>query len=202
VPESCEAAHRDLYQRTTDVHYALQSVTRDLEAIQRLLEGVTTVLRDNLVSLSSHDKASSDVRSILLAGIDDLQDRTAKLETDIATLARIQEESRDAQDEFAETLETLAKNRELLLEFVGLKGTLNPVPLARDIQEMVQGIRSLLEKDPTTGRPLAGWAAWYPKIRGVFVMAIAAAALAAAYHVLAPWLSFGKAHQAQRQGTP
>lgn len=173
-----------------DLRAALTGVERDISALRRLLEALTNALRDGAISFAGHDKAQSDLKGHLMLELEAIRERLSDLDADLQNIRRLQDDARDAHEDFADVGEMIQKNRDLLLELAGLVPSLNPPPLIRNFQEMLELVREVADRDPVTGKPVAGMALWAPMVRKVFLAGVATAALALAYKLLGPLLSW------------
>jgi hypothetical protein len=188
VPEACERAHDEIRRASTDLQKTITGMEKDVSSLRRILEALTNAIRDGAISFAGHDKAQSDLKSHFVGELEAIRDRLTDLDGDLQSLHRLQDEAKDAHEDFAEVGEAIFKNRELLLELLGMAQSLNPPPLARDLKEMLRLLREVTDRDPATGEPLAGWALFWPKVRAAFLTALAVAGLTVAYKVLTPYL--------------
>ena len=175
--ESCERDHHALSEKTL-------GLKKDVEAIQRVLEGMTNVLRDNLITLAGHDRASMDMRAYLMSATKDLQERMEHLDTLVT-------DWRSSQDPepFEELLGRVRRMESELMQMYGLEPGRGPNPLAQHIAEALRLLREQSNKNPETGLPLAGIDFWQKKLEHVLQTAIAIAIVAAGWSLLKPFLA-------------
>lgn len=183
MPEFCERDHSDL-------RVLQEIVRRDLDAIQKLLVVVTDILRDNLVTLSGHDKASADWRIALLSTVDGISQRVRSMEDDLSAVASFNSEVQAFQDSLGSSLALVRENSDLIRRFVGILPDTAPVPLSRHLQEGLRHLRAINKCDPKTGEPLSGWALWYGRVAEVWYLAVAMGALFATWRLISPYLPF------------
>lgn len=184
---NCERDH-------ADVRVAMGVMQRELDSIQKLLEAVTEILRDNLVTLSGHDKASSDWRVALLASVESILTRVRGIEIELLTAAQVHEDVEEFHADQAAAMDLIRDNSDILRRLVGLLPDAAPPPLSRDFHEMLGHVRTLNHHDPRSGDPLSGWAFWYSRFADVFYLTVAAAGLMALYRAISPYLNFAKPH--------
>lgn len=176
----------------TELQVGVGVVRNDLTTIKRMLEAMTEILRDNLVTLSGHDKASSDWRVALLSTVETVSGRIRSVEAELASISRFNEDSEEFQRRLAASMEIVTTERETLLQFLGLSSCPAPSPLARDLREMLEHLRDLNGKDPFTGEPKRGLDSWYERLVRVFELAVAGGILALLYRWLLPHLTFAR----------
>ena len=190
---------RELALMSETVLVNLKGMEKDLGSIKELMTAVTAVLRDNLITLSGHDNASREMRQYLLTSTQALQVKVEAMEGTVHELAEFRSLLDSNHTDVRELIESLEIKKVLAIlfrmekslgEFIGLKDTTNPVPLARDIRESLQALRDLTGKDPDSGKPLPGPTLWWRRMAHVFELAVAGAALALLYHAIAPYISF------------
>jgi len=180
--ESCDRAHVEISQKT----FGLQ---KDVEGMQRILEAMTAVLRDNLITLAGHDRASQDLRSYLMGATKDLQDRMEHLDSTVSDWRVAQEAAEIAPETVAEVLTRVRRVESELMQMYGLEPGRGPNPLAVQIHEALLLLREQADRHPDTGLPLVGVDFWQKKLAHVLQTAIAFGIVAFGWTLLKPYLS-------------
>ena len=185
--EECAREHSDL--RVT-----VEVMKRDLDSIQSLLLTVTEILRDNLVTLSGHDKASSDWRVAVLSTIEGISGRVRSMEGDLSAVSEFNMQVEEFHEKLGTSMELMHANSDILRRLVGLVPDQAPPPLSRQLQETLECIREVAKRDPRTGERITGWALWYSRLSDVFFLVMAGAVLALAAHSLLPYITWSAPH--------
>jgi hypothetical protein len=188
MAESCGADHAEMRAMNQSIHVGMEVMRNDLGQIKGLLEAMSSILRDNLITLAGHDKASSDWRISLLGTVDSMGQRVREMEITISNISDSQGVVEEFHRELADSLRLLQENRILLMQFLGIEMAISPSPLARELHESLGHLRRLRGLDPLSGEPMKSLDRWADRIGRVFELSVAGAVLMLLYKLLLPFV--------------
>jgi len=178
----------------SELRLTVEVMKRDMVSIQSMLATVTEILRDNLVTLAGHDKASSDWRVAVLSTIEGISARVRSMEDDLGAVSEFNIQVEEFHAKLAVSMGLIEANSEILRRFVGLTPDQAPPPMIRQLQETLECVREAAKRDPKSGERIAGWALWYSRFSDVFYLVVAGAVLAFVAHLLLPYINFNLHH--------
>lgn len=190
--ENCEQEHREMRRDATETRIALATVSLNLKSIQDLLAAVTNILQENLVTISAHDKSSTDWRGILLTTLENVGSRIEQLERGLDETNRLHDGWGEMHGSIEKGLSDISRNGKLLRGIVGLDPLPNPLPLSRTIQELLELVRGMNDLD-REGHPKGASDWWWRQFREALAHGIVYAVIALGYHILSPYLPWVKA---------
>lgn len=201
MPQECERDHSEMRRDVSEQRIQLVGLSKDLEIVKNLISAMTIVLQDNLVTISAHDKNSTDWRGQFMSTADSVMNHIEAIERAIQQGNGYHEDFDDIMDRLKKSFDAQEKNGKLLRAVLGLENYPNPLPINRDIKEILEHVRDSVDLD-SLGKPKVGMALWGPRITKSFTHGIAIAIVALVFNLLLPYLPWSRAAAAPAPSAP